>query len=138
MAGMVVKNNTSATNTLNVLNKNAGALQKSLEKVSSGAVTFAARDSELDGQRIKKNEVLALDNGKLSFTEKDVNKAAYKLTKKLVHGDSTNVTLIYGADVSEEKAQQLKEQLQTKFGSRLEILVIRGGQPVYYYLISVE
>ena len=118
--------------------ENLSAMTKAAEHVSSGAVTFAARDSELDGQRIKKNEVLALDNGKLSFTETDVNKAAYKLTKKLIRSDSENVTLIYGADVSEEKAQQLEERLRQKFGTRLEILTIRGGQPVYYYLISVE
>ena len=46
-------------------------MTKAFERVSSGSITFAARDSELDGQKIKKNEVLALDNGKLAFTEKD-------------------------------------------------------------------
>ena len=117
---------------------NLSAMTKAAEHVSSGAVTFAARDSELDGQRIKKNEVLALDNGKLSFTESDVNKAAYKLVKKMVRSDSTNIMLIYGADVSEETAQALEERLTQKFGSKYEILTIRGGQPVYYYLISVE
>lgn len=117
---------------------NCSEMTKAFEKVSSGSVTFAARDSELDGQKIKKNDVLAMDNGKLSFTEKDVNKAAYKLTKKLVKGDSSFITLIYGADVTEEKAQQLYDQLSAKFGSKLDINLISGGQPVYYYLISVE
>ena len=120
------------------LNDNLNQMTKAFERVSSGAVTFAARDSELDGQRIHKNEVLALDNGKLSFTEKDVNKAAYKLTKKMVRSDSSFVTLIYGADVTEEKAQQLLDQLTAKFGGKVEIQLLRGGQPVYYYLISVE
>ena len=120
------------------LNENLNQMTKAFEQVSSGSVTFAARDSELDGQRIHKNDVLALENGKLAFTEKDVNKAAYKLTKKMVKGDSSFITLIYGADVTEEKAQQLYEQLSAKFGSRLEITLLRGGQPVYYYLISVE
>lgn len=120
------------------LNVNRTQMTKALEQVSSGAVTFAARDSELDGQKIRKNEVLALDNGKLSFTEKDVNKAAYKLTKKMVKGDTSYVTLIYGADITEEKAQQLYEQLSAKLNSRIEITLLHGGQPVYYYLISVE
>lgn len=120
------------------LNDNLNQMTKAFERVSSGAVTFAARDSELDGQRIHKNEVLALDNGKLSFTEKDVNKAAYKLTKKMVRSDSSFVTLIYGADVTEEKAQQLLDQLTAKLGGKVEIQLLRGGQPVYYYLISVE
>ena len=120
------------------LNENRNQMTKAFERVSSGSVTFAARDSELDGQKIKKNEVLALDNGKLSFTEKDVNKAAYKLTKKLVKGDSSYVTLIYGSDVTEEKAHQLYEQVNNKFKDKVEITLLDGGQPVYYYLISVE
>ena len=113
-------------------------MTKAFERVSSGAVTFAARDSELDGQKIKKNEVLALDNGKLAFTEKEVNKAAYKLTKRMIKGDSSYVTLIYGADVTEEKAQQLNDQISAKFGNKVEVMLLHGGQPVYYYLISVE
>lgn len=119
-------------------NENSKQMTKAFERVSSGAVTFAARDSELDGQKIRKNEVLALDNGKLAFTEKDVNKAAYKLTKKLVKGDSSYVTVIYGADVTEDKAQQLYSQLCIKFKDKVEITLLHGGQPVYYYLISVE
>ena len=82
--------------------------------------------------------MLALDNGKLSFTEKDVNKAAYKLTRKLVKNDTSYVTIIYGADVTEEQSQRLKEMLHAKLNSRVELTLINGGQPVYYYLISVE
>lgn len=119
-------------------NENRTQMTKAFERVSSGSVTFAARDSELDGQKIKKNEVLALDNGKLAFTEKDVNKAAYKLTKKMVKGDSSYVTVIYGADVTEDKAQMLYDQLSMKFKDKIEITLLHGGQPVYYYLISVE
>ncbi len=117
---------------------NLTQMTKAFERVSSGSVTFAARDSELDGQKIRKNEVLALDNGKLSFTEKDVNKAAYKLTRKMVKSDTSYVTIIYGADVTEEKAQQLYDMLAAKLNSRIEITLLQGGQPVYYYLISVE
>ena len=61
-----------------------------------------------------------------------------KLTKKLVRGDSSYVTVIYGADVTEEQAQQLYEQLCNKFKDKLEITLLSGGQPVYYYLLSVE
>ncbi|MCR4761114.1 MAG: DAK2 domain-containing protein [Oscillospiraceae bacterium] len=120
------------------MNENRTQMTKAFERVSSGSVTFAARDSELDGQKIKKNEVLALDNGKLSFTEKDVNKAAYKLTKKMVKSDSSYITLIYGADVTEDQAQLLYDQLSAKMKDRVEITMLCGGQPVYYYLISVE
>ncbi|MBE6847701.1 MAG: DAK2 domain-containing protein [Ruminococcus sp.] len=120
------------------LSENRVAMTKAAEAVSTGSITFAARDSELDGKPIRKDEVLALDNGKLSFTEKDVNKAAYKLTKKMVKSDTSYVTIIYGADVTEEQSQQLKDMLAAKLSSRIELTLINGGQPVYYYLISVE
>lgn len=123
---------------LSPLTENRIAMTKAAEAVSTGSITFAARDSELDGKPIRKDEILALDNGKLSFTEKDVNKAAYKLTKKMVKGDSSYVTVIYGADVTEEQSQQLKEMLAAKLNNRIELTMINGGQPVYYYLISVE
>ena len=120
------------------LNSNCAQMTKAFEAVSTGSITFAARDSELDGHPIHKDEILALDNGKLSFTEKEVNKAAYKLTKKMVKSDTSYVTLIYGADVTEDQAQELKDQLTAKLGNRIEITNIAGGQPIYYYLISVE
>jgi dihydroxyacetone kinase-like predicted kinase len=56
----------------------------------------------------------------------------------MVKGDSSYVTVIYGADVSEDKAQMLYDQLSMKFKDKIEITLLHGGQPVYYYLISVE
>lgn len=113
-------------------------LSKAIEKVSTGLVTFAARNSDFDGHDIKEGEILALENGKLSFTEKDVTKAAFKLTKKMIKNDSSFITVIYGADVTDKKADELHQQLQSKYGQNFEIMLINGGQPVYYYIISVE
>lgn len=120
------------------LDENRTAMTKAFEKVSTGQITFAARDSELDGTPIKKGEVMALDNGKLSFVDKDLNHAAYRLTKRLVNSDTGFVTVMHGADVSEETAEQLVAKLQSKFGDRVEIMLVNGGQPVYYYIISAE
>ena len=117
---------------------NRTAMTKAFEKVSTGQITFAARDSELDGTPIKKGEVMALDNGKLSFTDKDLNHAAYRLTKRMVNNDTGFITVMHGADVSEETAEELIAQLQAKFGDRIEVMLVNGGQPVYYYIISVE
>jgi DAK2 domain fusion protein YloV len=119
-------------------NDNRINMTKAFERVSTGQVTFAARDSDYEGHVIKQGEILAMDNGKLAFVEKDVSKAAYKLTKKLVKGDSSFVTLIYGADVTDESAEALQEQLQAKLGAHDEVTLLNGGQPVYYYIISVE
>ncbi|MCM1329233.1 MAG: DAK2 domain-containing protein [Ruminococcus sp.] len=112
-------------------------MTKSLDNVATGLVTFAARDSDFEGHSIKQGEILALADGKLSFTEKDVSKAAYKLTKKLMSGSSAYITLIYGADVSEEKAREVYTRIREKFDNA-EVMLINGGQPVYYYIISVE
>lgn len=108
-----------------------------LERVSTGQITFAARDSDYEGHKIKKNEILALENGKLSFVEKDLAKAAYKLIKKLVKGDTSYITIIQGSDVSDEDAEALREQVQNKY-QNAEVLLINGGQPVYYYIMSAE
>ena len=111
---------------------------KAIERVSTGQVTFAARDSEYEGHNIKKGEIMAFNNGKLHFAEKDVNKAAYKLAKKMTKSDTSYITVIYGADVTEEQAESLIESLEAKLGSKIEIMLVNGGQPVYYYIISVE
>lgn len=113
-------------------------MTKAFERVSTGLVTFAARDSEFEGHQIKSGEILALDNGKLSFTEKDVNKAVLKLCKKFAKGDISYITLIYGADVTEENAEQTKQYIQSKLNDKIEVILVNGGQPVYYYIISAE
>ncbi len=113
-------------------------MTKSLDTVSTGLVTFAARDSDFEGKSIKKGEILALDNGKLAFAEKDIHKAAYKLAKRLMNSSSSFINIIYGADISEKDAEELFEHIKAKAGSNAEVMLINGGQPVYYYIISVE
>ena len=119
-------------------NRNRLDMTKAIDNVSTGQVTFAARDSDYDGHEIKKGEILALDNGKLSFTERDVTRATYRLARKLVKNDSSFVTLIYGSDVDEDAANVTAEMIQNKLGNNIDVTVINGGQPVYYYIISVE
>lgn len=113
-------------------------MTKAFEKVSTGLVTFAARDTELDGHSIKKGEIIALDNSRLAFTEKDLSKATLKLVKKLVSNETSFVTLIYGADVTDENAEKMQKQLSQKLNDKIEVMLVNGGQPVYYYIISVE
>ncbi len=117
---------------------NAIEMQKATEKIATGQVTFAARDSDFDGHSIKKGEILAMLGGKISFVENDVDKSVLKLLKQMIKRDSQFVTVIYGEDVSEEQAALLEEQIRQKYGAKTEITVINGGQPIYYYIISVE
>ena len=118
--------------------ENQISMTKAIDHVSSGQITFAARDSEYDGHNIRAGEILALDNGKLSFTEKDVQKSLVKLTKRMLKGDSSFVTVIYGSSVSDSQAEEALKVLEERFGSHVQINMVNGGQPVYYYIISVE
>ena len=113
-------------------------MTKALDNVGSGSITFAVRDSDFEGKQIKKGEILAMENGKLAFVEKDVTKALIKITKKLIRSGSSYITIIYGSYVTDETAQAAFEALRAKISDDIEIVLVNGGQPVYYYLISVE
>ncbi|MBR2489037.1 MAG: DAK2 domain-containing protein [Clostridia bacterium] len=117
---------------------NAIEMQKAAEKIATGQITFAARDSEFDGHSIKKGELMALLGGKITFVDTDLEKTVMKLLKQMIKRDSQFVTVIYGEDVTEEQAAAIEAQIQEKYGSKTEITVINGGQPIYYYIISVE
>ena len=117
---------------------NRSNMTDALDRVQSGQITFAVRDSEYDGHKIKQGEILAMDNGKIVFTEKDVTKALVKLTKRLVNSSSSFITVMYGSDVSDEAANAAYEQLRARISDSIDINLVNGGQPVYYYIISVE
>ena len=113
------------------------------EKVGTGSVTFAARDSDFEGHKIKKGQLLAMEGGKLSFVDEDLKKTIVKLTasllkKHLNKEDGNFITLIYGEDVSDEEAEGIQEAVQEKVGEQAEVVLVKGEQPVYYFVISVE
>lgn len=114
------------------------AMQKAFERVGTGLVTFAARDSDYDGHKIREGELLALENGKVAFTGHDLTHAAVKLLKALLHKDSSFVTLIYGEDVTEAQAAELEKAVSAKLPDSVELALVNGGQPVYYLILSVE
>ena len=117
---------------------NAQLMLDAAHSVGTGLVTFAARNSEFGGKKIKEGDIIALQNGKLTITEKNAVKALVKLSKDMVSRDTSFITLIYGEDVSEEDANKAYEELRDKFGSRADISLIKGDQPVYYFILSVE
>ena len=118
--------------------ENRMAMIRASERVSTGQVTFAARDSSFDGHKIHKGEILALENGKVAFVEKEIGRAVYRLAKSLLKKDSAFLTLIVGEDVAEDDAMDVEEMIRAKLPSQVEMTVIRGDQPVYYYILSVE
>ena len=118
---------------------NQMAMMDAAAHVESGAVTFAARDSELDGRPIKQGEIMGMCGSKIKFLGDDIVDIAFKTVDKLFkRGEHALVTLIYGADATEEQAQALENRLSEKYGSDMEISIVDGGQPIYYFLLSVE
>lgn len=118
--------------------ENATNMMQAADKVATGLVTFAARDSDFDGRKIKKGEILALENGKLVATGTDVTKVTYRLARSMCKKDTNFITVISGCDVSEEDVARTTELVQAKCPAGIEVTHLNGGQPVYYYIISVE
>ena len=118
--------------------ENTVAMREASEKVSTGQITFAARNSDFEGFKIKQGDIMAMENGKLSFIDQDIMSATVKLTKNMCNKNSSFVTVIYGEDISDAEAEELQIKLESKLGKDIEITMINGGQPVYYYIISVE
>lgn len=120
------------------IEENIRLMTEAASRVKTGQITFAARDSEFGGFKIKEGEILALSDGKLVFTESDPVKAAAHLTKSMISSDSEFITVIYGEKISDEKAQEAKNLIKSSIKKPLEINLVKGGQPIYHFIISVE
>lgn len=113
-------------------------MMEAAKKILTGQVTYVARDSEFGSTKLREGDIIALNNGKLVFKDKDPVKAAIKLTKEMVSKSTTFITIIYGEKVSEAQANLAYDAIQAKYGSSVDITLVNGGQPLYYFLISVE
>lgn len=113
-------------------------MMKAAETVHTAQITFAARNSEMGGQKIKEGQILGMEDGKITLVEEDIVNAAYRTTRRLIkkYGGSL-VTIFYGEETDENTASVLNARLQERFPN-VEINVINGGQPVYYFITSVE
>ncbi len=109
------------------------------ENVATAQVTFAARDSEVEGKPVKQGDIMGICNGKIKFVGPDIADITFKSVEKLLKKKQDGIiTLIYGEEADEEMATQVEEKLRAKYGDDIEISIVDGGQPVYYFIISVE
>jgi len=119
-------------------------MMKAADSCYTGQLTYAARDSEFGGHSIKAGQTLVLENGKVTFAGDDMKQCALKMMRSLMTDrraaglDTSFVTIFYGEDVTDEEAQELGAAVQAKLGSDIEVSVLPGGQPVYYYIFSIE
>ena len=113
------------------------AMVESLSTVTTAQITYAARNSDFDGFDIKEGDYLALEEGKLFGTDNALNVLLEKLAEDALSREASFISLYFGEDVSEEDAQNAAAVFQN-ICPDAEIMVLSGGQPVYYYIISME
>ncbi|HZJ57816.1 MAG TPA: DAK2 domain-containing protein [Clostridia bacterium] len=119
------------------IDTNTTNMTEAMEGVNSGQVTYAVRDSEYNGITIEKDDIIGLANGKIVTAGKDIAKITTSLLDKMIDDDSEIVTLLYGQDIGQEQAEQIIAYLEESYPD-LDIEMHPGGQPLYYYIISVE
>ncbi len=117
--------------------ENADMMIDALTSVVNGEVTFAVRDTSYEGIDIKADDVLALLNGEIVDAGEDLTDVIMNLVDKMAGEDSSLLTLYFGADVEEDAANELAETIGEKYED-WDVEVYYGGQPLYYYLISLE
>lgn len=117
--------------------ENEEAMIDSLGLVKSGQVTFAVRDTVMNDIEVKEGNIIGIAEGKLLASGENVDKITTDLIDKLVDEDTAIITLFYGEDVTEDQANTLRDKLEGKFED-IDVELYYGGQPLYYYLISVE
>ena len=115
----------------------ADAMAEAASAVTTAQVTYAARNSEFDGFAISEGDYLALENGKLFGTDRSIDPLLSKLAEDAKARGAEFVTIFYGEDVTEEDARKA-EAVFTDTCPDAEISVLAGGQPVYYYIVSIE
>ncbi len=119
------------------LSDNFDNMTEASNNIKSGQVTYSVRDISINGLDIKKDDIMALSDGDIVANGNDLNSVSLELLEKMLGESSYLVTIIYGEEVSEETAAELKERFLSVH-PEFEVEVINGNQPVYYYIISVE
>lgn len=128
-----------AFNELKDAETNAKAMQKAIGKVSTAQLTYAVRDTEVDGKLIEKNDILGIVEGKIKKVGKDADDVLNEVVSEIVDEDTEFITVYYGKDVKREQAERMMKALEAKYEEdEIEVSFKKGGQPLYYYIVSAE
>ena len=119
------------------LEENEANMLDALSTVKNGQVTYAVRNTVINDVEVNEGNIIGLGEGKLLSAGDDIDEITTQLVESLVDEDSAIITLFYGEDIKEEQAEALRESLEEKFED-IDIELYYGGQPIYYYLVSVE
>ena len=116
---------------------NLASMIEDMNNVKTGQVTYAVRDTSIDGKTIKSGDIMGIDDDGIQAVAADVLTATKELLEKMVDEDSELISIYYGADVSEEDAKQFEEYVEETYED-CDVEFNYGGQPIYYYVVSVE
>ncbi|MCG4585466.1 DAK2 domain-containing protein, partial [Anaerosalibacter bizertensis] len=119
------------------IDENFEAMESAVENVKTGQVTYAVRDTEIDNIKIKKDDIIGICKGDIKAIGKDIQKVSLELIKKVVDENTELITIFYGENIDEDEANTLAELLEAEFDD-YDIEVVYGGQPLYYYIFSIE
>ncbi|MPL94551.1 hypothetical protein SDC9_40705 [bioreactor metagenome] len=119
------------------VDENVENLKEAREMVKTGSVTYAVRDTEMDGIEIKEGNILGLIEGKIKRVGKSYFDITEEILSDMIDEDSELITIFYGADVTEEEAEEFAEKIEEKY-EELDVQCYKGAQPLYYFLVSVE
>lgn len=110
---------------------------EAISGVKTGQVTYSVRDTEYNNTKISKDDIIGISEGDIISSGKDINEVANKLLDTMIDEEITLVTVLYGSDLSKEMAEELEEHLIDTYED-IDIELIYGGQPLYYYIFSLE
>ena len=113
------------------------AMTQAIQEIRSGSVTYAVRDTTIKNQEIKKGNFIGLHEKEITSFGDDLEETTIQLIRDMTFDDAYMVTIYYGQDVDAQAAEDLKVKLEEEFED-LDVDIIPGGQPLYYYLISIE
>ena len=116
---------------------NEETLKEALEMVKTGSVTYAVRDTEMDGIEIKEGNMLGLVESKIKAVGEDYFEVAKEVLESMIDEDSELITIFYGKDVDENKMEEFIDELEEKYDD-FDVQCYKGDQPLYYFIMSVE
>lgn len=117
--------------------ENVKRMTKAIEEVKTGLITYAVRDSNFDGVDIEEGNYLGITEGRISAVGEVIDEVIEKVLSDMVDEDSSLITIYYGSDVKEEEALKLEDNIKEIY-TECDVEIHYGGQPLYYYIISVE
>ncbi|MCM1245305.1 MAG: DAK2 domain-containing protein [Roseburia sp.] len=117
--------------------ENEAAMTEAMQQIRTGQVTYAVRDTSIDGKEIKQGDIMGLSDKTIEVVGSDVRETTLSLIDALKDEETELITLYYGEESSEEQAQEIADAISEKY-EEIEVETEYGGQPIYYYFVSVE